>query len=102
MKKVLMLPDATQITQEDAKLKFVQFFECFNRFFDERFTIGEISFQWNDESNTGLGHAEGAAHYKAELENGEVVVMEGPFKFYMSNEYGGWDIFYLVMPGFKW
>lgn len=95
-----VLPDGTQLNKEQAIRQFDQFFDCFTRFFDTRFVIGEISFQWNDDK--GLGHAEGAVHYKAELENGEITVMDGPFKLYLSNEYGGWDIFSFVMPGFRW
>ncbi len=99
---VFVLPDGSQLTKQQAIEKFDQFFACFNSFSDSHFAIHETSFQWNDEQHTGLGHAEGMVQYSAELENGELIIMDGPFKFYMSNEFGGWDIFSLVMPGFKW
>ncbi|MFZ1262205.1 MAG: hypothetical protein WAT34_01750 [Chitinophagaceae bacterium] len=40
--------------------------------------------------------------YDAEIERGETLHMEGPFKLYMINDTGRWQIFYFIFPGFAW
>ena len=67
-----------------------------------KFNGTDTSFEWNENDKSGLGHAEGMFKYEAEIENGEIINIEGPFKLYMINEDGFWRIFYFVFPGFAW
>jgi len=40
--------------------------------------------------------------YDGGIESGETIRMEGPFKLYMINDTGLWEIFYFVFPDFAW
>lgn len=99
---VFILPDGRPVKKEDVLEKFQKVFDCYTVFTNVQFAFGNTSFQIDDEMGTGLGHAEGRVKYNAVMENGEVIVIEGPFKLYMSCEYNWWNIFYFVMPGFVW
>ena len=98
----VILNDGSMISNEGFLKKINQVFESYLSFTNCQYEITEISFQWNGEEERGIGHAEGSVQYDAQMENGEQVRIEGPFKLYMSNEYGGWDIFNFVFPGFVW
>ncbi|HEY8687916.1 MAG TPA: hypothetical protein VIM07_01675 [Chitinophagaceae bacterium] len=94
-----ILFDGTVLSKQEVINKMNNFFDCYTLFSECKYAIADVSFQLSDEEK-GIGHAEGAVSYKAEMENGEVVKFEGPFKLYMSNEYGSWSIFYFIFPGF--
>ena len=96
-----ILFDGTVISKQEVINKMNNFFNCYTLFSECKYAIADIRFQLSDKEK-GMGHAEGAVSYKAEMENGEVVHFEGPFKLYMSNEYGSWGIFYFIFPGFAW
>jgi hypothetical protein len=89
-------------TREEIILKLGHCLESYYSFDDIRFAEPVISFEWNEEEVKGMGHAEGAFSYNARLENGESIHISGPFKLYMINEFGLWQIFYFVFPGFAW
>lgn len=74
----------------------------YQRFINIRFKGSDTHFEWDEKEEKGMGHAEGMFSYDAEIENGETLYMEGPFKLYMINENGSWQIFYFVFPGFAW
>jgi hypothetical protein len=74
----------------------------YHRFINIKFKGTDTSFEWNEKERKGLGHAEGMFSYDAEIESGETIHIEGPFKLYMINETGMWQIFYFVFPGFAW
>lgn len=79
--------------------------DCLNsyqRFINIKFKGSDIAFEWDEKEGKGLGHAEGMFSYDAETESGETIHIEGPFKLYMINETGLWQIFYFVFPGFAW
>jgi hypothetical protein len=97
----VVLPNGSILTKIEAIERFNNFFYFFNSFSEFQFVIDEINFQWN-EDDKGLGNAEGNLSYIGQLEKGESVEMNGPFKFYLSNEYGSWEIFSVIIPGFKW
>ncbi len=94
-----ILFDGTVLSKQEVINKMNNFFDSYTLFSECKYAIADVSFQLSDEEK-GMGHAEGAVSYKAEMENGEVVKFEGPFKLYMSNEYGSWSIFYFIFPGF--
>lgn len=81
--------------------KIKPFFDAFDAFKDDAYTIDEIKFELQDADH-GLGHAEGMLKYDAVMENGEIIHYEGPYKLYMQREDKWWSIFYFVMPGFGW
>ena len=74
----------------------------YQRFINIKFKETDTAFEWDEKEGKGLGHAEGMFSYDAEIESGETIHIEGPFKLYMINETGLWQIFYFVFPGFAW
>ena len=97
-----VLPDGRMLTKQEVLDKIKTVFDAYPKFINCNYVIAEINFQLNEETGTGMGHAEGGVKYDAILENGEQVHIEGPFKLYMSMEYDWWKIFYFVFPGFEW
>ena len=101
---------ATQIITAEGKMfskqeVIAKLYNCqnsYHRFSNIKFKGSDTGFEWDDEEKRGIGHAEGMFSYDAEIENGEIIHIEGPFKLYMSNDDGNWRIFYFVFPGFMW
>jgi hypothetical protein len=98
----LILPDGKTFSKEEVLAKIQKVFDSYTVFNNVQFALGETSFQFDDGNGTGLGHSEGMVKYSAMMENGEIVLIEGPFKLYMSHEHNWWNIFYFVFPGFVW
>ena len=99
---VMSLPDGSTLTKEEVLIKIQKVFDCYTLFSNVQFAFGNTSFQFDDSAGTGLGHSEGMVKYSARMENGEIVLIEGPFKLDMSYESSWWNIFYFVFPGFVW
>lgn len=93
--------DGKQLDKEATLKKLNMFFDSFVAFKNDRYSIDEINFELHD-GDAGLGNAEGMLSYYAEMENGEMLHYEGPFKLYMERKDKYWSIFYFVMPGFMW
>ena len=89
-------------SKQDVMEKLVNCLKSYRQFTNIKFKGSDTSFEWDDKVGKGLGHAEGMFSYDAELEGGEFIHIEEPFKLYMSNEDGFWRIFYFVFPGFAW
>jgi hypothetical protein len=81
--------------------KMSLFFDAFEDFKNDEYTIEDISFDLLEDGN-GMGFSEGMVKYDAMLDNGEAVHFEGGYKLYMQRGDDWWDIFYFVMPGFMW
>jgi hypothetical protein len=64
--------------------------------------FSQVSYNWDELENTGTGHSEGMIRYTASLKDGSSKIVEGSFKFYLTYENNGWEIFYFVLPGFSW
>jgi len=64
--------------------------------------FSQVSYNWDDKEHNGTGHAEGMIKYTATLKDGSTRIEEGAFKFYLTNENNGWEVFYFVLPGFSW
>ena len=86
---------------KDLFKKMSLFFEAFEEFENDDYSIDDVSFGVDNEGN-GMGFAEGMVKYDAMLDNGEAVHFEGGYKLYMQRNDDWWDIFYFVMPGFQW
>lgn len=99
---VLIMPDGRTLTKEEVLIKIQRVFDSYTLFSNVQFAFGETSFQFDETNGVGLGHSEGMVKYSAMMENGEILLIEGPFKFYMSHECSWWNIFYFVFPGFVW
>ncbi|MEK6783817.1 MAG: hypothetical protein AABY93_19115 [Bacteroidota bacterium] len=97
-----ILANGQTLTREETLAKIQNLFESYTSFINCQVAMNEVKFQWNDETQTGMGHAEGGVRYDAVLETGETIHFEGPFKLYLSNEDGWWSIFYFIFPGFEW
>ncbi len=102
LSSVFVLADGRTLSRDEALVKIQHLFDCYTSFTNSKVAMHEVKFQWNDEAQTGIGHAEGAVKYDAVLATGETIHVEGPFKLYLSNEDGWWSIFYFVFPGFEW
>ncbi|HYF31782.1 MAG TPA: hypothetical protein VD993_11745 [Chitinophagaceae bacterium] len=102
LSRQFILPDETIYTKEQVITKIKTIFAAYTAFIKCQYALGEIGFEWNEHSRTGLGFCEGAVKYQAVLESGEVVPVEGPFKLFLSNEGNWWHIFYFIFPGFRW
>jgi hypothetical protein len=98
----LITPEGKAFTKDEVIAKLRNCHDSYTAFRNIAFAAPSTSFQWDDENKKGLGHAEGRIRYDAETESGETVHIEGPFKLYMLNEEGYWDIFYFVLSGFAW
>jgi hypothetical protein len=98
----LITAEGRVFSKEEVIKKLCYCLNSYQSFTNIRFKGPLTSFEWNDAQATGMGHAEGVFSYDAEVESGEIIHIEGPFKLYMSNENGTWNIFYFVFPGFAW
>lgn len=102
LNKEMITADGKIFTEQEVKNKLndcLQFYQSFARV---KHSLTEIKFEWNEEEGKGIGHAEGAISYDAKIAGEETIHIKGPFKFYLSNENGYWNIFYFVFPGFAW
>lgn len=97
-----VLPDGSMLKREEVVQKIKAIFACYKTFSKCQYSMGEVSYEWNEKQNKGLAYAEGAVKYLGVLDDGEMVPIEGPFKLYMSNEGSWWGIFYFIFPGFTW
>ncbi len=94
--------EGDQLTREDIIGRMTIFFEAFRQFKNDGYNIDNISFELQEDTERGMGFTEGALKYDAEMDNGEIIHYEGPYKLYLQMEDNWWSIFYFVMPGFKW
>ncbi|MEO6631930.1 MAG: hypothetical protein ABIN13_09420, partial [Mucilaginibacter sp.] len=95
-----ILPDRRIMSKKEVIAQMNNIFASCGEFKNEEYFIKEIKFDLNE--NGGIGHAEGGVRYDAVLENGETILIQGPFKLYLSFEGGWWSIFHIVFPGFKY
>jgi len=95
-----ILPDRKILSKAQVISQLKRIFESYTAFTNEKYKIIDIGFQI--EGDNGIGHAEGGVIYNAVLENGENIVKKGPFKLYLTFEYGWWSIFHIVFPGFEY
>ena len=93
--------DGRQMTRAELIVKMQLFFNAFQQFKDDAYNIDKVVFEIKDETNTGMGYAEGMLKYDALLEKGESIHFEGPYKLYLQMEDKWWGIFSFVMPGFN-
>ncbi len=98
----LITADGKIFTSQEVVTRLMNCLNSYHRFFNIKFGGSDTSFEWNEEEKKGIGHAEGMFKYDAEIDMGEAIHFEGPFKLYMTNDDGNWRIFYFVFPGFSW
>lgn len=98
----LITAEGRVFSREEVIEKLRNCLDSYHSFSNIKFKGSETSFEWDEEEKKGMGHAEGMFSYDAEIEIGETIHIEGPFKLYMINEDGYWRIFYFVFPGFSW
>lgn len=89
-------------SKEEVLQKLNDYLGRYRRLNNIKFGGSNVNFEWDDKEDKGIGHAEGIFSCDAEIETGEVIHIEGPYKLYMMNEFGLWEIFYFVFPGFAW
>jgi hypothetical protein len=97
----LATPDGKIFTRSEIVEKLNNCLSCYISFSEVDYVVNETKFTLNEDA-PGLGHSQGSVSYKAQLESRETILVKNNFKFYMSNEYGFWEIFYFAFPGFAW
>ena len=95
----IALSDGSMIPEKDAVKKLNLFFNAFKEFRNDAYNIDNIQVDLQPEGNY-LGFAEGTLKYDAEIDNGEIIHFEGPFKLYMKRDGNWWSVFYFVIPGY--
>ena len=95
-----ILPEGKVLNKVEVIEKLTKIFDSYSAFTDSEYNFIDINFQLNGEG--GMGHAEGYVKYISVLENNDKIAISGPFKLYLSLEYGWWSIFHIVFPGFKY
>ncbi len=93
--------EGMQLSREELMKKFKAFFESFDRFANDAYTIQMIDFT-AQENGEAMGFSEGMYKYDAIMDNGEVLHFEDAYKLYMQRVDNFWSIIYFIMPGFKW
>jgi len=96
-----ILPNKTVLSKNEVLTKIQRVFDAYTAFLEAEYTIEEINFVLR-ENELGSGICKGRLSYKAILENGEKIEMDGSFTLYLSMEDQWWNIFYFDLPGFKW
>ncbi|MEO7766858.1 MAG: hypothetical protein ABIS01_05505 [Ferruginibacter sp.] len=79
-------PEAIEMTREDIIAKANIFFDALQHFKHDKYNIGNISFELQEEHEKGLGFAEGMLKYDAVMDNGEILHFTGPYKLYLQME----------------
>jgi hypothetical protein len=104
--QLFLLTDPTMppvfITKEEVVRRIKKIFDSYQKFEDCKFALINFDVQWDEVNNRGMGFCEGGVKYNAILENGKTEPVEGPFKLYVSYEYGLWQVMHFVFPQFKW
>ncbi len=103
--KELLDTKGNRYTEEQVVGKINNFFEAFDHFANDGFTIDDIGFKLddeNDEDTLGMGHAEGAVKFDAVLENGEIIHYKDAYKIYYTYKHGYWYIMSFILPGYVW
>ncbi|MEO5943064.1 MAG: hypothetical protein ABIP30_01760 [Ferruginibacter sp.] len=95
------LADGSILNRDEAIRKMNIFLESFVEFKNDGYNIKDLNFEINEDGN-GFGFSEGMIKYDAVMESNETIHYESPYKFYMHRIDKFWDIFYFIMPGFKW
>ncbi|MBL7700434.1 MAG: hypothetical protein JNK79_19870 [Chitinophagaceae bacterium] len=95
-------PDSREFSKEIILKRIRHLFDAYEKFSNCNYFIEKLTFEWDDEKQTGEGYVSGVARYDAVTESGEVIRYDGPFEFYLSNSGTWWSIFYFVFPGFTW
>jgi len=98
----LITADGKIFSKKEVIEKLRNCLNSYQRFINIKCKGTDTAFEWDEKEGKGLGHAEAMFSYDAEIESGETIHIEGPFKLYMVNETGLWQIFYFVFPGFAW
>jgi hypothetical protein len=89
-------------TKYEVQRKIQAFFNYFIQISNASYYFSQCDFHWDESENMGTGHAEGYISYDASCDNGKTTHYEGAFKFYLTHEDNGWEIFYFILPGFQW
>lgn len=104
--QLFLLTDRTMppvlLKKEEVVARIKKVFDSYQKFDDCKFALINFDVQWDEANNRGMGFSEGGVKYNAVLENGETERVEGPFKLYVSNEFGLWQVMHFVFPQFKW
>ena len=84
--------------KDAATKKLKQFFDSFTELEDFEYKIFDINVEKRDDNL--IGHCMGAVMFKAVLENGEHIIYDESYGFYMDFNGDSWQVFALVIPGF--
>lgn len=94
--------NGSNLTRNEVYEKIKLFSDCFVAFNNDGYNIDNIKVDGQPDGSF-MGFSEGMYKYDAQLENGEYMHFEGPFKLYQRREIDEtyWRIFHFVIPGFN-
>lgn len=95
-------PDTREFPRNIVLEKIRKVFDSYRSFANCEYMISDLQFYWDEQNEKGRAVIEGKVRYDATLESGEILHLQGPFEFYLSNNTNWWSIFYFVFPGFNW
>jgi hypothetical protein len=90
------------ISKEEVVERMQLVFNSYQKFDDCQLALVDISFEWDEANERGMGYSEGGVKYNAVMENGEIEKIQGPFKLYFSCEFGLWQVMHFMFPQFRW
>lgn len=96
----IILPEGPALSKEKIMQKLYTTFSFYSGFSECKYVISEINFEISDDA--GISCIEGAVSYNATINHQETIAIQGNFKLYFSFEYGWWDMFYFIFPGFNY
>ena len=82
-----------------------RFHDVFERIDAPQFHVTESSWQKDvelQENVPRMGFSEGMVKYQVQLAKGETVEVKGPFKLYLQQSHGYWQVFSFHVHGFEW
>jgi len=95
----IILPNGTTLGKEKVSEKLNQAFSRYSHFSEYKHLISDVTFAIDDES--GNACVEGVVSYNALMAKNEAIAIQGSFKLYFCREYGWWNIYFFVLPGFE-
>jgi hypothetical protein len=95
--------DGESVTKEQFLLRVQHVFDAYIDFENAKYEIQDVSFHLTHEGQdpTATGYADGILEYDAVLENKEIQKIKSPFKLYMQQHCGYWELFKINMQGLE-
>jgi len=101
----VMSPEGREFDFAGLERLIERFHDVFERIEAPTFHVTNTSWQKDEELQENvprMGFSEGMVKYQVHLTKGETVEVVGPFKLYLQQKHGYWQIFSFHLHGFEW